>query len=66
MPTDMMMRVMKSPEIIRKVLEVNLLLSIILASGFDTDGRLGYDSHVGIRDFLTKPNTAGTLQSSHE
>lgn len=59
--TDMMMPVMDGPETIRMLLEMDPQLRIIAASGLDADGRPGRDSHAGVRHFLPKLYSAGTL-----
>jgi CheY-like chemotaxis protein len=59
--TDMMMPVLDGPATIHALRRINPALKIIAASGLNTNGGVAKASGAGIKHFLTKPYTAGTL-----
>jgi PAS domain S-box-containing protein len=62
--TDMSMPVMDGASFIRALLKLNPAIKIIAASGLDAEGGVIRGALVGIKHFLTKPFTAGTLLKS--
>jgi CheY-like chemotaxis protein len=59
--TDMAMPVMDGPATIRALMRLNPTVKIVVASGLNANGGLAKVSGAGVRHFLTKPYTAGTL-----
>ena len=59
--TDMMMPVMDGPATIRALMRINPAARIIAASGLHANASLAKASGVGVKHFLIKPYTAGTL-----
>jgi PAS domain S-box-containing protein len=59
--TDMMMPVLDGPATIHALRRINPAVKIIAASGLITNGGVAKASSAGIKHFLTKPYTAGTL-----
>ena len=59
--TDMMMPVMDGPATIHALLRINPTIKIIAASGLNSNGGVAKASSAGVKHFLTKPYTAGTL-----
>jgi CheY-like chemotaxis protein len=59
--TDMMMPVMDGPATIHALNRIDPKVRIIAASGLDANGNAAKAAGTGVRQFLTKPYTAGTL-----
>jgi PAS domain S-box-containing protein len=59
--TDMMMPVMDDPATIHALMRINPAIKIIAASGLNANGGVAKVSGAGVKHFLTKPYTAGTL-----
>jgi CheY-like chemotaxis protein len=59
--TDMSMPIMDGPASIRALMRINPAVKIIATSGFSGDNRAAKVSSIGVKHFLTKPYTAGTL-----
>ncbi len=59
--SDMAMPVMDGPATIHAIMRINPKVKIIAASGLNVDGRVTRAAGVGVKHFLTKPYTAGTL-----
>jgi len=59
--TDMMMPVMDGSATIHALRQINPAVKIIAASGLGENGIASKASAVGVKHFLTKPCTAGTL-----
>jgi PAS domain S-box-containing protein len=59
--TDMMMPVMDGAATIRALMRINPAVKIIAASGVSANDGVAKASGVGVKHFLTKPYTAGTL-----
>jgi len=59
--TDMAMPIMDGAATIRALTKMNPRLKIIAASGLHANADMTKASGVGIKHFLTKPYTAGTL-----
>jgi PAS domain S-box-containing protein len=59
--TDMMMPIMDGPAMIHAIRRVAKETKIIATSGLTANGDLPKVSTAGVRNFLTKPYTAGTL-----
>ena len=59
--TDMMMPVMDGPATIHALMRMNPAVKIIAASGLNANGSVAKASGAGVKHFLTKPYTAGTL-----
>ena len=59
--TDMMMPIMDGPATIRALMRINPTVKIIAASGLNANGDVAKVSGAGVKHFLTKPYTAGTL-----
>jgi CheY-like chemotaxis protein len=59
--TDMMMPVLDGPATIHALMRINPAVKIIAASGLNANGGVAEASGAGIKHFLTKPYTAGTL-----
>ena len=59
--TDMMMPVMDGPAMIHALTRINPTIKIIAASGLNANGGKSNPSGTGVKHFLTKPYTAGTL-----
>jgi two-component system cell cycle sensor histidine kinase/response regulator CckA len=59
--TDMMMPVMDGPTMIHALRGINPSIRIIAASGLATNGSGARVSIPGVKHFLNKPYTAGTL-----
>jgi len=47
--------------IIHAMMRINPKVKIIAASGLNPDGRVAQVTGIGVKHFLTKPYTAGTL-----
>jgi len=58
---DMMMPVMDGPAAIHALTRINPAIKIIAASGLNANGGVAKVSGAGVKHFLTKPYTAGTL-----
>jgi len=56
-----MMPIMDGPATIRALMRLNPAVKIIAASGLNADGSVTKVTGAGIKHFLTKPYTAGTL-----
>jgi CheY-like chemotaxis protein len=59
--TDMMMPVMDGPATIHALMRMNPTIKIVAASGLNANGGVAKVSGAGVKHFLTKPYTAGTL-----
>jgi len=59
--TDMSMPIMDGPASIRALMRINPAIKIVATSGFSEDSRVGKVYGTGVKHFLTKPYTAGTL-----
>jgi len=59
--TDMAMPIMDGPATIRALRKLNPTIKIIGASGLNANGSVAKTSGTGVKHFLTKPYTAGTL-----
>jgi CheY-like chemotaxis protein len=59
--TDMAMPIMDGTATIRALMRINPAAKIIAATGLKTDGSEAKAVQVGVRHFLAKPYTAGTL-----
>jgi PAS domain S-box-containing protein len=59
--TDMMMPVMDGPAMTHALTRINPTVKIIAASGLNANGGKTNPSGTGVKHFLTKPYTAGTL-----
>jgi len=59
--TDMMMPVLDGPATIHALMRINPAVKIVAASGLNANGGVAKASGAGIKHFLTKPYTAGTL-----
>jgi PAS domain S-box-containing protein len=59
--TDMMMPVMDGPATIHALMRMNPAIKIVAASGLNANGGVAKVSGAGVKHFLTKPYTAGTL-----
>lgn len=59
--TDLMMPIMDGPTLIRALRRMDPEVRIVAASGIGTDGGLVRAADSGVKDFLPKPYTAGTL-----
>jgi CheY-like chemotaxis protein len=59
--TDMMMPVMDGPAMIHALMRINPEVKIVAASGLNANGGVAKVSGLGVKHFLTKPYTAGTL-----
>ena len=59
--TDMAMPVMDGPATIHALTRINPAVKIIAASGLSANGREASVAGHGVKHFLTKPYTAGTL-----
>jgi CheY-like chemotaxis protein len=59
--TDMMMPIMEGPNVIRAMIRINPAVKIIAASGLNANGSLAKATGSGVKHFLAKPYTAGTL-----
>ena len=59
--TDMSMPGMDGPTLIQALLKLNPAIKIIATSGLDPDGGTGEGLRPGVRQFINKPFTAGTL-----
>jgi PAS domain S-box-containing protein len=59
--TDMAMPVMDGPATIHALIRMNPAIKIIAASGFNANGGAAKASGAGVKHFLNKPYTAGTL-----
>ncbi len=59
--TDMMMPVMDGPATIHALRRINPAIKIIAASGLNDNASVARVSEAGIKHFLTKPYTAGTM-----
>lgn len=59
--TDLMMPIMDGPTLIRALRRMDPDVRIVAASGIGTDGGLVRAADSGVKDFLPKPYTAGTL-----
>jgi PAS domain S-box-containing protein len=62
--TDMTMPLMDGASTIRALLRINPAVKIIAASGLNAAGATAPAPEIGVRHFLTKPYTAGTLLKS--
>jgi CheY-like chemotaxis protein len=59
--TDMAMPILDGPATIRALMKINPGVKIVGASGLHANGNLAKASGAGVKHFLTKPYTAGTL-----
>ncbi len=59
--TDMMMPIMDGTAVIRALRKINPNVKMITASGLTANGSVAKVSDTGVKHFLTKPYTAGTL-----
>jgi len=59
--TDMMMPVMDGTATVHAIMRINPAVKIIAASGLNANGSLVTVTGLGVKHFLTKPYTAGTL-----
>jgi PAS domain S-box-containing protein len=59
--TDMMMPVLDGPAMIHALMRMNPTVKIVAASGLNANGNVAKISGAGVKHFLTKPYTAGTL-----
>jgi len=59
--TDMMMPIMDGPAMIHALTRINPSVKIVAASGLNANGGVAKVSGMGVKHFLTKPYTAGTL-----
>jgi CheY-like chemotaxis protein len=59
--TDMSMPIMDGVALIRALTKINPAIKIIAASGLHANGDAAKASSAGVKHFLTKPYTAGTL-----
>ena len=59
--TDMMMPVMDGPATIHAILRIRRGMKIIAASGLNANDGVANAAGAGVKHFLTKPYTAGTL-----
>ena len=59
--TDMMMPIMDGAAVIRALRRINPNVKMIAASGLTANGSVANVSEAGIKHFLAKPYTAGTL-----
>jgi PAS domain S-box-containing protein len=59
--TDMMMPIMDGPATIRALTKIDPEVKIIAASGLNANAEVAKVSGMGLKHFLTKPYTAGTL-----
>jgi PAS domain S-box-containing protein len=59
--TDMAMPILDGPAMIHALARINPAVKIIAASGLNENGNAAKMSGAGIKHFLTKPYTAGTL-----
>jgi PAS domain S-box-containing protein len=59
--TDMMMPIMDGPATIHALMQINPQVKIIAASGLNTNDSVLKVAGIGLKHFLTKPYTAGTL-----
>ena len=59
--TDMMMPVMDGPATIRALQRINPAVKVIAASGLNANGAVTKAPDAGVKHFLMKPYTAGTL-----
>jgi PAS domain S-box-containing protein len=59
--TDMMMPIMDGPATIHALMRINPAVKIVAASGLNSPGGVAKASIAGVKHFLTKPYTAGTL-----
>jgi PAS domain S-box-containing protein len=59
--TDMMMPVMDGPATIHALMRISPAVKIIAASGLNANGGVAKIAGLGVKHFLTKPYTAGTL-----
>jgi len=59
--TDMMMPLMDGPATIRALRKIDPMVKIIAASGLNANVEVAKVSGIGIKHFLTKPYTTGTL-----
>jgi len=59
--TDMNMPIMDGPSTIHALMRINPSIKIIAASGLNANNEVAKMAGVGVKHFLTKPYTAGTL-----
>jgi PAS domain S-box-containing protein len=59
--TDMAMPIMDGPATIHSLMQINPAVKIIAASGLNANGGVAKASSFGVKHFLTKPFTTGTL-----
>jgi CheY-like chemotaxis protein len=59
--TDMMMPIMDGPATIHALIRINPSVKIVAASGLNANGNAAKMTEAGVKHFLTKPYTAGTL-----
>jgi len=62
--TDMMMPIMDGPATIRALTKIDPAVKIVAASGRNASAEVAKASGIGVKHFLTKPYTAGTLLKS--
>ncbi len=63
--TDMAMPIIDGPATIHALRRINPAVKIIAASGLNVNNGVAKISGAGVRHFLTKPYTAGTLLKNH-
>ncbi|MCE0498319.1 MAG: PAS domain S-box protein [Methylacidiphilales bacterium] len=59
--TDMMMPIMDGPATIHALMRINPEIKIVAVSGLNANADVAKASKAGVKHFLTKPYTAGTL-----
>jgi PAS domain S-box-containing protein len=59
--TDMMMPILDGPATIYALMRMNPAVKIVAASGLNANGGVAKVTGTGVKHFLTKPYTAGTL-----
>ncbi|MEI9999778.1 MAG: ATP-binding protein [Verrucomicrobiota bacterium] len=59
--TDMRMPILDGSVMVQALMRINPRIKIIAASGLDVNGTVARNSGAGVKHFLTKPYTAGTL-----
>ena len=59
--TDMMMPILDGPSTIQALMRINPRIKIVAASGLNANGGVPKARGSGVKHFLTKPYTAGTL-----
>jgi CheY-like chemotaxis protein len=59
--TDMMMPIMDGPATIRALTKIDPAVKIVATSGLNANAEVAKATGAGVKHFLTKPYTAGTL-----